>query len=99
EQVMRDDETADRVIAHHAPGIADDVCLASLQPEQILHVEPRVHARYHSYPLGRLNRLLSRVSGLMQRLPARVLLVVLEIPISHRGRHGSSSFSFRLSVC
>jgi hypothetical protein len=43
-QVMRDDEAADRIIARHA-GIADDVWLARLKPEQILHIEPHVHAR------------------------------------------------------
>ena len=61
QQVMRDDEATDRVISHHAPGIADDVRVARLKARQVLHVEPRVHACHHRHALGRLDRLLTGV--------------------------------------
>ena len=51
EQVVRNDEAANRIVGHHASGIADDVRIASLQAQQVLDVEPRIHAgheRFHS---------------------------------------------------
>jgi len=44
EQVVRDDETADHIVSHHAPRIADDVRVARLEAEQVLYIETRIHA-------------------------------------------------------
>src|ERR1700692_1581861 len=87
EQVMRNDQAADRIIGYDAPGVANNVGVAGLQAKQVLHVEPRVHARHDRHALSRLDRLLSRISGLVHRLPARVLLVVAHIPIGVRMVH------------
>ncbi len=61
---MRDDQVADRVVGRHAAGVADDVRVAGLQAEQVLDVEPRVHARDDRDPPRRREREI----GLVERL-------------------------------
>ncbi len=90
EQVVRDDQAADRVVADHAAGVADDVRISGLQAEQALDVQARVHAGHDGHSLGRLDRLLAGVGRLVQGLAARVLLVVLQVVVGHRLGHGAS---------
>ena len=60
---------------------ANDVRIASLQPQQIFDIEPRIHAGYDSDASGRLDRLFARMTGFVDRLAAGVLLVVFKIQI------------------
>ena len=57
-------------------GVADDVGVASLQAQQILHVNARVHAGNDGHVRGRSDGLLARVDRGMHGLAGRVLLVV-----------------------
>jgi hypothetical protein len=45
EQLVRDDERADRVVARAASGVADHVRVALGQPGELRRIDPRVHAR------------------------------------------------------
>jgi hypothetical protein len=45
EQVVRDHERPQRVVGDDARGVADDVRVALLEPEELGGVEARVHAR------------------------------------------------------
>jgi hypothetical protein len=54
------------------PGVADDVCVALLESEQLAHVEPSVHARHYRDLLGRRQREVAFVEAL------RVTIVVRE---------------------
>jgi hypothetical protein len=44
EQVLTDDQGADRVVGREAAGVADDVGVARPEPERVLDREPGVHA-------------------------------------------------------
>ena len=44
EELLADDERADRVVGREAAGVADDVGVAGPQAERLLDVEPGVHA-------------------------------------------------------
>ena len=94
EQVVRNDQAADRILGHHAAGIADDVRFAGLQPEQVFHVEPRVHARHDGQLLGRPYRLPAGVGRFVDRAAARVLVVVGQALFGDRFRHDKVPSSF-----
>ena len=55
---MRNDQVADRILVDDAACVANDMCIAGLQAEQILDVDPRVHARDDRKLLRRLDLLL-----------------------------------------
>ena len=97
EQVVRNDEAADRIVGHHASGVADDVRIAGLQAKQVLDVESRVHARHHRDALGRLNALFAGVLALVERLAERVQAVVLQNLVGHRMSHGFTSLTLGVS--
>jgi hypothetical protein len=44
EQPLADGQRADLVVGDHATGVADDVCLALVEAEHAVDVDPRVHA-------------------------------------------------------
>ena len=44
EEVLADDQRADRVVGREAAGVADDVGVAAAQAEDVLDRQPRVHA-------------------------------------------------------
>lgn len=89
QQVMRDDQAADRVLGDHAAGIADDVRLAGLQSKQVLDVEPRVHAPHHGDTPRRLDGLLAGIGRPVHGFAAGVAGVVVEelvgIGLGHGG--------------
>src|SRR5215213_4555540 len=85
EQVLGDGQGADHVLGDHTAGVADDVGLPLLEPEQSVDVEARVHAGDHGQALARGHRQLALAEGTCE------LGVVLEQLVGTR--HG---FSFSL---
>jgi hypothetical protein len=53
------------------------VRVAGLQSQQVLDIEPRIHARDNGQPLAGLDRLLAGMGGGVNRLSLRVFLVAL----------------------
>ena len=45
EELLADDERADRVVAREPARVSDDVGVTGPEPESLLDVEPSVHAR------------------------------------------------------
>ncbi len=45
EQLVRDDQRANRVVARASPGVSDHVGVALAQPRELGRIEPGVHAR------------------------------------------------------
>ena len=82
EQVVRDDERANRVLSHNAAGVSDDVGLACSKAEKILDVNAGIHARHNGHVLGRGNWLLPGVLGVVHGLAGRVARVVLKVNVS-----------------
>jgi hypothetical protein len=56
QQMLRDGERAERVVAHDAAGVANHVGVALLQAEHARWVEAGVHARQHRHPARRGQR-------------------------------------------
>jgi hypothetical protein len=44
EQALGDGERADRIVGYGAAGVPDHMCVALLEGQRAVHVEPRVHA-------------------------------------------------------
>ena len=69
--MVGDDQRAQRILRGDPAGVADDVRFSGLQPQELLHRQPRVHAGQH-------RQLARRRHGQIAQLELfRILLVVL----------------------
>src|SRR5215212_1015125 len=68
EELLADDERADRVLGCEPAGVSDDVGLADAEPERVLDIDPRVHARQDREARQRRGREPGPVEGLDEAL-------------------------------
>jgi hypothetical protein len=63
EQALGDRQRADLVVGDHAAGVADDVRIALVEPQDAQRVDPGVHAGHDRDLLGRRHRKVALVEG------------------------------------
>jgi len=76
--MMRYQKASDRILAYHASGIANDVCLTGLQTQEILDIESRIHAAEYGDASRRLDGLLAGVPCVVTRLACGIASVVVD---------------------
>src|SRR5690606_18821938 len=81
QQMVGDDQVANRVLVDDAAGVANDVRVAGLKAKQILDVDAGIHAGHHGKPLGGLYLLLAGMPGFVQCLALGIQLVILQVLI------------------